>query len=209
MPSPNSEKMVAVVDALRQNTDVEILGGLEENYLRTGEIPRPNGYWSRTLDIYTYPTEPIYSADELNELMFSLTPNVDPSMSDRFRDSERELSLGKLYYDETIGTMSTVAVTTSVDLNPGLSVVEADILEGEWTVSDDPKVVNLQQRTWIRLFPDGGHAADAAEEINEYKIPRGQLGESGGRRLVPRLLESNLTGRIIEATAAEIKGEIS
>src|SRR3989344_302279 len=150
MANPESvEKMQIVVDSLRANPDVVVVGGHESNHLSTGEWPSPSGYWSRTLDIFTHPKDPIYKADELNDFMFSLVPELEPSCSDPFFGGERRngnLQLGKLYYDESIGT---AALSATVRLKEGLSAVRSGLLTPEWS-SD--RTLNLEQRTWVRVF---------------------------------------------------------
>lgn len=191
------EKMQVVVDSLRANPDVVVVGGHESTYLSTGEWPNPNGYWSRTLDIFTHPKDPIYKADELNEFMFSLVPELEPTCSDRFRGGERRdrtLELGKLYYDEKIGT---AALSATVQLNEGLSVVRSGILAPEWS-SD--RTLDLKQRTWVRVFPDAGHLADAAEGHNQYNIPMDELRRRGAGRVVASLFQTPTLGGVIEAS---------
>lgn len=198
MANPESvEKMQVVVDSLRTNPDIVVAGGFERNYLQTGEWPNPNGYWSRTLDIYTHPKKPIYDAEELNDFMFGLVPELEPTCSDRFRGYDRELELGKLYYDESIGK---AALTATVELKEGLSIVRAGVLTPEWEAN---RTLDLKQRTWVRVFPDEGHLLDAAEGKNEYRIPRNELGRSAGGRVVAGLFETPMLGGVIEVGAIE------
>ncbi|MGC1176598.1 MAG: hypothetical protein WA843_00870 [Candidatus Saccharimonadales bacterium] len=197
MANPESaEKMQIVVDSLRANPDVVIVGGYEKNYLASGEWPNPDGYWSRTLDIYTHPKNPMYNVDELNELMFSLVPELKPTLSDRFRGGERqdgELELGKLYYDEAIGT---AALSATVQLKEGLSVVRSGLLTPQWKVEETKK---LNQRTWVRVFPDAGHLADAAVGHNKFRIPTEELFKRSTGRIVSSLFEAPMLGGVIEA----------
>ncbi len=198
MANPESvEKMQVVVDSLRSNPDVVVAGGFERNYLQTGEWPNPNGYWSRTLDIYTHPKKPIYDAEELNDFMFGLVPKLEPTCSDHFRGYDRVLELGKLYYDESIGK---AALTATVELKEGLSIVRAGVLTPEWEAS---RTLDLKQRTWVRVFPDEGHLLDAAEGKNEYRIPRNELGRSAGGSVVAGLFETPMLGGVIEVGAIE------
>ena len=198
MPSPESvEKMQVVVDSLRINPDVVVVGGHESNHLSIGEWPNPSGYWSRTLDIFTYPKDPIYKANELNDFMFSLVPELVPTCSDRFRGGERRdrtLDLGRLYYDESIGT---AALSATVHLKESLSVVRSGLLSPEWS-SD--RTLDLKQRTWVRVFPDAGHLADAAEGYNQYNIPMDELRKRGAGRVVASLFQTPMLGGVIEAS---------
>lgn len=197
MADPESiEKMQIVVDALRSNPDVVVVGGFERNYLQTGRQPLPNG-WSRTLDIYTHPKKPMYNADELNDFMFNLVPELEPSCSDRFRDWGGELELGKLYYDESIGK---VAITAVVELKNNFSTVSSGILAPRWQVDH---IQELNQRTWVRIFPDAGHLVDAAEGHNEYRIPKSELRSSDAGRVAAILFEAPMLGGVIEVDAIE------
>lgn len=202
MITPESaEKMQIVVDSLRANPEIVIVGGYERNYLKTVEWPTPNGFWSRTLDIYTYPVRPTYDADELNEFMLGLVPELEPTRSDRFHGGDRRddnLSLGVLYYDESIGT---AALSATVQLNTGMSVVTADTLAPEWTTS---RTLDLSQRTWVRVFPDAGHVADAAEGINRDEIPVDELRRRGTGRIIAGLFQAPMLGGVIESSAETI-----
>lgn len=190
------EKMQVVVDSLRSNPDVVVVGAHESTHLFTGEWPNPIGYWSRTLDIFTHPKEPIYKADELNEFMFGLVPELEPTTSDKFRGGnhhDRTLELGKLYYDEHIGT---AALSATVQLKEGLSVVRSGLVVApEWSSS---QTLDLSQRTWVRVFPDAGHLADAAEGRNQYNIPRHELRKRGAGRTVASLFQAPILGGVIE-----------
>jgi hypothetical protein len=201
MANPESvEKMQVIVDSLRGNPDVVVAGGFERNYLQTGEWPRPDGYWSRTLDIYTHPRKPIYDADELNDFMFGLVPELEPTCSDRFYGWDRELELGKLYYDESIGT---AALSATVQLKDGISIVRSGVLAPEWQAG---QTMDLKQRTWVRVFPDEGHLLDAAEGNNEYRIPRSELRrKKAGGRVVAALFETPMLGGVIEGNVAEAR----
>ena len=195
MKTPESqEKMQVVVDSLRDNPDVVIVGGFEKNYLASGEWPHPNGYWSKTLEIYTHPTEQLNSVDEYNDFMLSLVPEVEPSAVDNFMryDENSELRLGKLYYDEKIGSM---LLSATVILDSGLSVVTHDGLEETWTVD---RQEDLKQRTWVRVYPTAGHALDAAQGINEFNIPANQLGTADNDQIVPSLYQSEMLGKIVQ-----------
>ena len=195
MKTPESqEKMQVVVGSLRDNPDVVIVGGFEKNYLASGEWPHPNGYWSKTLEIYTHPTEQLNSVDEYNDFMLSLVPEVEPSAVDNFMryDENSELRLGKLYYDEKIGSM---LLSATVILDSGLSVVTHDGLEETWTVD---RKEDLKQRTWVRVYPTAGHALDAAQGINEFNIPANQLGTADNDQIVPSLYQSEMLGKIVQ-----------
>lgn len=172
----NPEKMKFVVDSLSDNPHVILAKVKEVNNLATGAWPSSCGSWSRTMDLFAYPVYPIYDAELLNDFMFDLVPELEPNRSDRFvqyqgDDRKRgDLLIGRLYFDEVIGT---AALSATVKLDSGLSVVESGALDTEWTSSS---TIQLYQRTWLRVFPDAGHAADAANGVNEVLIPGDELG---------------------------------
>lgn len=201
MANPESvEKMQVVVDALRNNPDVVVAGGFERNYLELGEWPRPDGFWSRTLDIYTHPKEPIYNAGELNDFMHSLVPELEPTQFDSFRDWDSELALGKLYYDDYIGT---AALSATVQLKEGFGMLRSGIVPPQWQVK---RTLDLRQRTWVRVFPDEGHLLDAAENRNEYRIPRSEIGRSVGGRVVAALLEAPMLKGVTDIPSTKAHG---
>lgn len=191
------ELMQVVVDSLRANPDVVVVGGYERISLSTGKWPNPDGYWSRTLNIFTHPKDPIYTADELNMFMFGLVPELEPTCSDRFRGGSHgdlSLGLGTLYYDERIGT---AALSATVQLREGLSAIRSGgILASEWSIE---QTLDLRQRTWVRVFPDAGHLADAAEGQNQYSIPTVELRKRGAGRVVASLFQTPMLGGVIEA----------
>jgi hypothetical protein len=203
MANPESvEKMQVVVDSLRSNPDVVVVGGFERNYLQTGDWPQPNGYWSRTLDIFTHPVEPIYEADELNDFMFGLVPELEATCSDRFRGGKgpeaHGLALGKLYYDESIGT---AALSATIQLKEGISLVNSGVVDSEWNAG---RTLDLQQRTWLRVYPDKGHLLDAAEGQNLYDIPRDDLGRRhAAGRVVAALFEAPMLGGVVQGGVVE------
>src|SRR5262249_53421984 len=152
----------------------------EYNYLASDQWPGPSGLWNRTLDIYTCPVEPTYDADELNDFMYGLVPELKSTCSDRFRvvgRRNRALDLGVLYYSERMGTAS---LSAAVEIKEGLSIVRAGAVMPKWQASSR---LDLRQKTWVRVFPDAGHLADAAEGHNRHIIPSKELGRRGAGRV--------------------------
>jgi len=185
--------MQVVVDSLRANPDVVVVGAFESNNLSSGEWP--GSHWNRSLDIYTHPKDPLYTADELNRFMGGLVPELQPSCSDLFSGGTRgeDLAVGILYYDEVIGT---AALSAAVELREDLSIVRQGLVVPAWL---SQQTLDLRQRTWVRVFPDGGHLADAATGINKYKIPTSQLGKRGRGRIVTRLFQAPTLGGVVDA----------
>ena len=185
------EKMQVVVNSLQENLDVTVVGGYEAFGLISGEWPERSlrlGRWEHELDIYAHPSIPIYDVSELNDFMLSLVPELTPDHIEHFEVKERfggkDLEFGHLtYYDKDIGS---IALSASVQLNKGSTLVRAG-LEPEW---QDKRTISLRQLTKLRVFPDGGHLANAAEGHDQFWVDVEELGKMGLGRVVPRLLES-------------------
>jgi len=185
------EKMQVVVNSLRENLDVTVVGGFEASNLSSGEWPERSlglGSWEHTLDIYAHPSMPIYDPDGLNDFLRSLVPEVEPDYTEPFKVEEhfeeKELHFGHLtYYDKDIGS---VALMASVRLNKGSTLVGAG-LEPEWQAK---RTIKFRQSTRLSIFPDAGHLADAAEDRNRYWVNVNELGKVGPGRVVRRILKS-------------------
>jgi hypothetical protein len=134
----------------------------------------------------------------LIDLMDGLVPELKPTCVDRFggpygRDGS--LELGKLYFDEVIGT-ATLHATVNLS-SADLSVVRSGALAQNWTTAEE---LALQQRTWVRLFPNEGHALDAARGNNQWSIPARELGKKAGGYVVAELYQAPALGHTIELT---------
>lgn len=194
MPSTKSvEKMQIVIDSLYSNPDLVVVGGFEEINLQTGERPSPHEEWSHLLDIYTHPKMPIYDAEDLNDLMFGLVPNLKPDNSRSFAEYKLGLDLGYTYYDEIIGK---VALGATVAIDEDNSLVRSGFLGAKW---HDSNTRDLRRRTLVRLFPDQGHLLDAAEGRNKMWIPRSDLGGCLVKRAAANLLESPTLNHALES----------
>ena len=192
------EKMQVVVNSLRENLDVTVVGGVETSNLSSGEWPERSlglGSWEHTLDIYAHPSMPIYDADDLNDFLHILVPEVEPDYTEPFKVVEhferKELHFGHLtYYDKDIGC---VALMASVRLNKGSTLVGAG-LEPEWQAK---RTIMFRQSTRLSIFPDAGHLADAGEGRNKYWVDINELGNAGPGRVVGWLLESPTLNRAV------------
>lgn len=186
--------MMIVVDSLRSNPHIVVAGGIEEVNLQTGYWP--NHGWNHTLDIFTHPKVPRYTAAALNDFMYNLVPELRPTQSDQFDDRGNGLNLGKLYYDDTLGSGVRAA---TVRLREDASIVRRGLVQKEWSI-DLP--LEISQRTWVRIYPDEGHLADAAlEGRNMYFIPKNELGKSARGRVVLGTLNAPIFGQIIDQSS--------
>src|SRR3989338_6900137 len=93
-------KLTHVRKALQDNPNITIVGALERNYL-----PGRSGYWSHTVDFHVASkTGGVYTAEELQALMMSLVPGLEPTDKDNLREWDREMEFVRLYFDEDIAT---------------------------------------------------------------------------------------------------------
>lgn len=158
-------KLTHVRKALQDNTNITIVGAPERNYL-----PGRDGYWSHTVDFHVAPkTGGVYTAKELQALMLSLAPELEPTCKDDFHELDREIEFGKLYFDEDIGTEAVrrEIVLTDKDMFPSDGFVD-----GKRIIERTEKV---QRRTWVRLFPNAQIATAALKGENKYSIPKSEL----------------------------------
>ncbi len=168
-------KFTHVRKALQDNPNITIVGAPEQNYL-----PGRNGYWSHTIDFHVAPkTGGVYTAKELQALMMSLISGLEPTCKDDFREWDREMEFGKLYFDEDIGTE---AVRHEIVLTDEDMFLSGGFVDGKRIIECTKKV---QRRTWVRLFPNAQIAAAALEGENEYRISKSELTKYRG--IVARL----------------------
>lgn len=162
-------KLVHVRKALQENPSITIVGAPEKNYL-----PRRAGYWSHTVDFHIAPKTDIYTATQLQTLMMSLVPGLEPTCSDHFREGANEMEFGKLYFDEDIGTEVVRHEITLFDKDMFSS---NGFVDGKQIIE---RIVKVQRRTWVRLFPNTQIAAAALEGTNAYRISKNELASYQG-----------------------------
>ena len=168
-------KLTHVRKALEDNPNITIVGALERNYL-----PDSNGYWSHTVDFHVAPkTGGVYTAKELQTLMMSLVLGLEPTCKDDFREWDREMEFGKLYFDEDIGTE---AVRHEIILTDEDVFSSDGFVDGKRIIERTEKV---QRRTWVRLFPNMQIAAAALKGENAFRISKNDLSKYRG--IVARL----------------------
>jgi len=115
----------------------------------------PYGHWTEAVDIIVAPVKPIYDANELNEFMDSLVPEMPWSVRDEARKYDEKSSilhflLGRLHFDETLGaTKREIKVTTTSLESEALE--RAGVQIGE---SHDIQEELLQRRIRVRVYPD-------------------------------------------------------
>ena len=171
-------KLTHVRKALQDNPNITIVGALERNYL-----PGRNGYWNHTVDFYVAPkTGGVYTDKELQALMMSLVPGLEPTDKDNFREWDREMEFGRLYFDEDIGTE---AVRHEIVLTDEDMFSFGGFVDGKRIIERTEKV---QRRTWVSLFPNGQIATAALEGENRFQISKNELLKYHG--IVARLISA-------------------
>lgn len=136
-------KLDTVRAALQSNVNVQIVAAEERVY-----FPHPHSYWTHTVDFVVAPNRGIYAAAELQAFMESIIPGLQPTSIDQFHNFDTSMDLGKLYFDEDLGTET---------IRHELTLTEWDFLPDG--IVNDGKVIceeerKIRRRTWVRLYPD-------------------------------------------------------
>lgn len=119
------------------------------------------GYWIETVDIIVAPVNSIFDIKKLNEFMDGLI-DVESSSRDAARQrSDGGIELGKLYYDESIGTRKQEIKNLVTAVDPE-ALQRAGITIGETHRTVDEEI---RRRTWVRVYPD----TLSAQTICEYE----------------------------------------
>ena len=158
-------KFTHIRKTLQDNPNITIVGAPERNYL-----PGRDGEWSHTVDFHVTPkTGGVYTAKDLQALMMSLVPGLEPTYQDDFRELDREMWFGRLYFDEDIGTedVSHEIVLTDEDM-----FSSGGFIDGKRIIERTEKV---RRRTWVRLFPNAQIATAALKCENKYLIYKSEI----------------------------------
>ena len=117
--------------------------------------------WLETVDIIVSPVEPIYDPNKLNDFMDSLAPDLPRSARDAARhyDEKSNFELGKLYFDESLGSTRREIKIVTTAIEPEV-LVRSGVQIGE---SHETKEENLNRRTWVRVYPDTSSAQIVAD----------------------------------------------
>ena len=161
-------KLTQVQKVLQENLDITIVDRSEKNYL-----PGRCGYFSHTMDFYVAPkTDGVYTAENLQTLMMSLVPGLNPTSKDDFHEERNgHMNFGKLYFDEEFGTE---AVRREITLTDEDMFASDGFVNGKRVIEHTDRV---RRRTWVRLFPNVQIATDALKGKNEFGIPKSELEE--------------------------------
>lgn len=155
-PDKLRTKIAAVREQLQVNPNVYFAGELHHYHPGAPE----HGYWTETVDIIIAPTTPQFEADGLNTFMSGLIVDVELSSKDDACDhDDGGLALGKLYFDETIGSIRKVTQIT-IETSEPETILKAKRQLGE---SQTEWQGEIQRRTWVRVYPDPISAATVYE----------------------------------------------
>ncbi|MFA6423800.1 MAG: hypothetical protein WCV83_00625 [Candidatus Magasanikbacteria bacterium] len=166
-------KLSQVREALEGNTSIVVVNCCDINY-----IPHRDGYWSQTMSFVVAPKEGIFEAERLQSFMMSLVPGLEPTMVDQFRDAGDLMDFGKLYFDEDIGTEQVRREITLTD----------ESLFGMDGFTNGKRVIleklQVQRRTWVRLFPSEAVARACLEGTvpSKYSINKKVLQRFRGKK---------------------------
>jgi len=118
------------------------------------------------VDVIVAPVSPIYDAEKLNEFMDSLVPEIPRSARDAAskHSEEENFALGRLYFDETLGTTKKEIKITTTTVDPE-ALKRAGVPIGESYKTEEEL---LRRRIWVRVYPD----ANSAQIIAEYEQGR-------------------------------------
>lgn len=159
-------KLQIVRKALFSNADITVIDIKTENYL-----PYDHNGWSETISIVVAPKKGIYDPGKLQELMLQLIQGLEPTCKDDFHSCGKDIRFGRLYFDETIGEEKIHREVVIADNDLLLKPLDG-FTEGK-CVTDETH--ELRRRTWVRLYPNGRIAVQAAMGANEYGIDVCQL----------------------------------
>jgi hypothetical protein len=159
---PTSERPQTKIALVRE----QLLGNPSLHF--AGEIHHFNptapesGYWTETVDIIVAPKKPQFDLAGLNDFMDGLITGVELSARDEaYAQSDDGIHLGKLYYDETIGSMKKTTITV-IDTTEPDTIQHAGRVVGETQTERTDKI---QRRTWVRVYPD----AISADTVYDYE----------------------------------------
>lgn len=129
--------------SLESNPEVTIVDVIEVMYL-----PNTSQRVVQTVDYIVVPKQGLYTANELQEFMRRLVPDLKPYMKDEFRPYEKFFELGKLCFEEKFGEEQVTRICTITD-EPLADKI--GFVEGKRTIEETRDYL---RRIWVKPFPD-------------------------------------------------------
>lgn len=156
--------------ALKRHSNIEIVGICDENHL-----PHRRDSWSQTIDYIVAPRRGVYDEAKLQTMMMALTPGLRPSAMDEFTEVNGEIRVGKLYFDEEIGT----EVIRRELLLSDSDLFSYEGFEGGKQIIEETKP--LTRRTWVTLYPNVPIAAAVFRgDLSYFRIPKSEIDKYRG-----------------------------
>ncbi|MEK7558999.1 MAG: hypothetical protein AAB521_01700 [Patescibacteria group bacterium] len=157
-PERPRTKIDTVRELLKANPDVHLAGELH----KYDSYAPQRGYFTEFVSIIVSPKNPEFDVDRLNSFMKNLIAEVDSTSIDRARNRiDGGIDLGRLYYDEIIGTLRTDK-TEVIETTEPETVELAGRKVGELKTTD---LRDIKRRTWVRIYPD----TLSADAVYEYE----------------------------------------
>lgn len=156
-------KLVAVREQLQANPKVYFAGEVHKHY---PDIYGEDAHWFETVDMYVAPTTPQFDAMELNTFMDHLTAGIELSGRHAAQiEFDGGIRLGRLYYEETIGSIREVTQITVETTEPE-TIERAGLTVGK---SQSEFQANISRMTWVKVYPDPILAKTVYEYENNYQ----------------------------------------
>lgn len=154
--SDNDRNSEALPISERPKTNLEVVREqllADPNLFCAGELFRHpiTGYFAETVDVIVAPIKPIFDPEKLNEFMDTLIAGVKTSARDAaYLQDDGGIHLGKLYYDEPIGTKKQIITTHVAAIDPD-ALNRAGMTIGETQEAMDSQIL---RRTWVSVYPE-------------------------------------------------------
>lgn len=165
-------KLATIRTSLQSNVNIQIVAVDEATH-----FPNTIGSWTHTVNFIVAPNQGLYTSKELQHFMEKLIPALQPTCVDSFSEGPISMMLGKLYFDEDLGTE---IIRREITLSE-FDFLPAGAVENGKTVHEETR--KIRRRTWVRLYPDQEIAT--AHKRYEFNIPKTDLSsfKARGRRL--------------------------
>lgn len=138
----------------------------------------PAGFtgWNDWVDIITAPTGGLYTAKKLEKFMLGMV-SITPTQMDSFGQFDTTMRFGKLYFDETVGTIVTAGTRVTTVTDPDVVLPEG-FKSG--AVVDLAGTTEMRRRTLLWVYPDEAYAQRAMDDEDVYQTSRRVIVPWGG-----------------------------
>lgn len=171
-------KLAEIKKHLANNPDLVIVQTRDNNYL-----PGKKNGWSHEVELFISPKNGLYSADELQEFLTSLIPNIETNDEVKFNQGEHILTFGRLYFLEEVGNKT---VHADITLTEEAALTCPDFVDGKISFDLNEK---LYRSICIRLFPNLKVAKIAITGSVKSQIQISNTDLKRSKSLLRRMLE--------------------